>query len=39
MRASAMAMLTEALEESYELAASFAEDRGTVELWRLVEQE
>jgi len=39
MRASAMALLTEALEESYELAASFAEERGTVELWRLVEQE
>lgn len=37
MRASAMAMLTEALEEHYELAASFVEERGTVELWRLVE--
>lgn len=39
MRASAMAMLTEALEENYELAASFVEERGTVELWRRVEAE
>jgi 4-amino-4-deoxy-L-arabinose transferase-like glycosyltransferase len=39
MRASAMAMLGEALEEGYELAASFAEERGTVELWRRVEAE
>ena len=37
MRASAMAMLTEAIEEHYELAASFVEERGTVELYRLVE--
>jgi len=39
MRASAMAMLTEALEEYYELAASFVEERGTVELWRRLEAE
>lgn len=39
MRASAMAMLSEALEEGYELAASFVEERGTVELWRRVEAE
>lgn len=39
MRPSAMSMLTEALEEGYELAASFAEERGTVELWRRVEAE
>jgi 4-amino-4-deoxy-L-arabinose transferase-like glycosyltransferase len=39
MRASAMAMLTETLEGSYELAASFVEDRGTVELWRRNEAE
>lgn len=39
MRASAMAMLTEALEEGYELAASFVEERGTVELWRRLEAE
>ncbi|TCH97088.1 hypothetical protein EJV46_17360 [Roseococcus sp. SYP-B2431] len=39
MRPSAMAMLTEALEEGYELAASFVEERGTVELWRRVEAE
>jgi 4-amino-4-deoxy-L-arabinose transferase-like glycosyltransferase len=39
MRPSAMAMLTEALEEGYEIAASFAEERGTVELWRRVEAE
>jgi 4-amino-4-deoxy-L-arabinose transferase-like glycosyltransferase len=37
MRASAMAMLTEAIEEHYELAASFVEERGTVELYRLLE--
>jgi 4-amino-4-deoxy-L-arabinose transferase-like glycosyltransferase len=39
MRASAMAMLTEALEEGYELAASLVEERGAVELWRRVEAE
>ena len=39
MRPSAMSMLTEALEEFYELAASFAEERGSVELWRRVEAE
>jgi 4-amino-4-deoxy-L-arabinose transferase-like glycosyltransferase len=39
MRPSAMSMLTEALEEGYELAASFVEVRGTVELWRRVEAE
>lgn len=39
MRASAMSMLTEALEDGYELAASFAEERGAVELWRRVEAE
>lgn len=39
MRPSAMSMLTEALEEGYELAASFAEERGPVELWRRVEAE
>jgi 4-amino-4-deoxy-L-arabinose transferase-like glycosyltransferase len=39
MRASAMAMLTEALEENYELAASFVEERGTIELWRRLEAE
>ncbi|UPY35477.1 glycosyltransferase family 39 protein [Sediminicoccus sp. KRV36] len=39
MRPSAMSMLTEALEEGYELAASFAEVRGSVELWRRVEAE
>jgi len=39
MRPSAMSMLTEALEEFYELAASFAEERGPVELWRRVEAE
>jgi hypothetical protein len=39
MRPSAMSMLTEALEEGYELAASFVEERGTVELWRRVEAE
>ena len=39
MRATAMAMLTEALEEGYELAASFVEERGTVELWRRTEAE
>ncbi len=39
MRPSAMSMLTEALEEGYELAASFAEERGTVELWRRLEAE
>lgn len=39
MRPSAMSMLTEALEEGYELAASFAEERGAVELWRRVEAE
>nr|MCU0889109.1 glycosyltransferase family 39 protein [Rubritepida sp.] len=37
MRASAMAMLTEALEEHYELAATFIEERGVVELYRLLE--
>lgn len=39
MRPSAMSMLTEALEEFYELAASFAEERGPIELWRRVEPE
>jgi 4-amino-4-deoxy-L-arabinose transferase-like glycosyltransferase len=39
MRPSAMTMLTEALDEGYELAASFVEERGTVELWRRVEAE
>lgn len=39
MRPSAMSMLTEALEEGYELAASFAEERGSIELWRRVEAE
>ncbi|WP_424812396.1 ArnT family glycosyltransferase [Roseococcus sp. YIM B11640] len=39
MRPSAMSMLTEALEEGYELAATFVEERGTVELWRRVEAE
>ena len=39
MRPSAMSMLTEALEEGYELAASFAEERGPIELWRRVEAE
>jgi len=39
MRPSAMSMLTEALEEFYELAATFVEVRGTVELWRRVEAE
>ncbi|WP_207540263.1 ArnT family glycosyltransferase [Sabulicella rubraurantiaca] len=39
MRVSAMAMLSEALEEGYELAASFVEERGTVELWRRLESE
>ncbi|MCX8134641.1 MAG: glycosyltransferase family 39 protein [Roseococcus sp.] len=39
MRPSAMAMLTEAIEEHYELAASFVEERGTVELYRLLEPE
>ena len=39
MRPSAMSMLTEALEEGYELAASFAEERGAVELWRRLEVE
>ncbi|MBS7812708.1 ArnT family glycosyltransferase [Roseococcus pinisoli] len=39
MRPSAMSMLTEALQEGYELAASFVEERGTVELWRRVEAE
>jgi 4-amino-4-deoxy-L-arabinose transferase-like glycosyltransferase len=39
MRPSAMSMLTEALDEGYELAASFVEERGTVELWRRVEAE
>jgi 4-amino-4-deoxy-L-arabinose transferase-like glycosyltransferase len=37
MRPSAMAMLTEAIEEHYELAASFVEERGAVELYRLLE--
>jgi hypothetical protein len=37
MRASAMAMLTEALEEHYELAATFIEERGVVELYRLLD--
>lgn len=37
MRASAMAMLTEAIEEHYELAATFIEERGVVELYRLLE--
>ncbi|MDB5416512.1 MAG: hypothetical protein JWR10_4847 [Rubritepida sp.] len=39
MRPSAMSMLTEALDEGYELAASFVEERGSVELWRRVEAE
>jgi len=39
MRPSAMSMLTEALEEFYELAASFVEERGPIELWRRVEAE
>lgn len=39
MRPSAMSMLTEALEDGYELAASFAEEKGAVELWRRVEAE
>jgi len=39
MRPSAMAMLTEALQDGYELAATFVEERGTVELWRRVEAE
>jgi 4-amino-4-deoxy-L-arabinose transferase-like glycosyltransferase len=39
MRPSAMSMLTEALHLGYELAASFAEERGSVELWRRVEAE
>jgi len=39
MRPSAMSMLTEALQVGYELAASFAEERGSVELWRRIEAE
>ena len=39
MRPSAMSMLTEALQLGYELAASFAEERGSVELWRRIEGE